>query len=140
VAFIGFNAFNQVLAAQRSISWSEFDLCDIATVIVVFALIAMSLAIVGYDTIHVAQRVFAYLMIAILTVFPSAGIPAEISASQWDPAGFKAVPFDLSCLPQRHTSSRGPSMWSDYSRYLPRTSVSRASFCGPISVLHRAPG
>ncbi len=69
MAFIGFNAFNQVLAAQTLHQLSGSISATSPTVIIGFALLAMCLAIVGYDTIHWAQRVFAYLMIAILTVF-----------------------------------------------------------------------
>src|SRR5215468_7326453 len=69
IAFIGFNAFNQVLAAQTLHQLSPSVPATSPTVIVVFAIVAMCLAVVGYDSIHLAQRVFAYLMIAILTVF-----------------------------------------------------------------------
>jgi purine-cytosine permease-like protein len=99
------------------------------TVIIVFALIAMSLAIVGYDTIHVAQRVFAYLMIAILTVFSVGGaFVLKLPPEQWDPAGFKTVPF----LTELFAAASYQLSWSiyvsDYSRYLPRDVGVRASF------------
>src|SRR6201991_542356 len=94
IAFIGFNAFNQVLAAQTLHQLSSSISATSPTVIIVFALPPMCLAIVGYDTIHLAQRIFAYLMIAILTVFSVGGaFLLKFPAEQWDPAGFKAVPF-----------------------------------------------
>src|SRR5712672_1407633 len=87
------------------------------------------LAIVGYDTIHVAQRVFAYLMIAILTVFSVGGaFLLKFPAQQWDPDGFKAVPF----LTELFAAASYQLSWSiyvsDYSRYLPRNVGVRASF------------
>ncbi|HEY0767545.1 MAG TPA: cytosine permease, partial [Steroidobacteraceae bacterium] len=99
------------------------------TAIVVFALIAVSLAAVGYDKIHLAQRAFAYLMIAILTVFSLGGLFfLRFPAVQWDPAGFRAVPF----LAQLFAAASYQLSWSiyvsDYSRYLPRDVGVRASF------------
>ncbi|MFL6602393.1 MAG: purine-cytosine permease family protein [Steroidobacteraceae bacterium] len=129
VAFIGFNAFNQVLAAQTLHQLSGSVSAASPTVIVLFALIPMSLAIVGYDTIHVAQRVFAYLMIGILTVFSVGAVFAlKFPGPQWDPAGFKAVPF----LAELFAAASYQLSWSiyvsDYSRYLPRNVGVRASF------------
>jgi NCS1 nucleoside transporter family len=129
VAFIGFNAFNQILAAQTLHQLSGSISPTSPTVIIVFALIAMSLAIVGYDTIHVAQRVFAYLMIAILTVFSVGGaFVLKLPPEQWDPAGFKTVPF----LTELFAAASYQLSWSiyvsDYSRYLPRDVGVRASF------------
>ena len=69
IAYIGYNAFNQVLAAQALHQLLPAIAATSPAAIVLFALIAVSLAAVGYDQIHRAQRRFAYLMIAILTVF-----------------------------------------------------------------------
>src|SRR5882757_5419055 len=94
VAYIGFNAFNQVLAAQtlHQLSGSIAPASPLA--IILFAAAAVALAIVGYDKIHCAQRAFAYLMIAILSVFSVGALfMLEVPVVQWDPAGFKAVPF-----------------------------------------------
>src|SRR5262245_13141903 len=129
VAFIGFNAFNQVLAAQTLHQLSGSISATSPTVIILFAVVAMSLAIVGYDSIHLAQRVFAYLMIAILTVFTIGGaFILKFPAEQWDPAGFKTVPF----LTELFAAASYQLSWSiyvsDYSRYLPRDVGVRASF------------
>src|ERR1700733_7950139 len=129
VAFIGFNAFNQVLAAQTLHQLSGSISATSPTVIIVFALIAMSLAIVGYDTIHVAQRVFAYLMIAILTVFSIGGaFLLKFPPEQWDPAGFKAGPFFTELFAAASYQLSWSIYVSDYSRYLPRNVGVRASF------------
>jgi nucleobase:cation symporter-1, NCS1 family len=129
IAFIGFNAFNQVLAAQTLHQLSSSISPTSPTVIVVFALVAMAVAVVGYDTIHLAQRVFAYLMIALLTVFSvGAAFFLKLPPEQWDPAGFKAVPF----LTELFAAASYQLSWSiyvsDYSRYLPKDVGVRASF------------
>jgi nucleobase:cation symporter-1, NCS1 family len=129
IAFIGFNAFNQVLAAQTLHQLSSSIPATSPSVIVVFALVAMAVAIVGYDTIHLAQRVFAYLMIALLTVFSvGAAFFLKLPPEQWDPAGFKTVPF----LTELFAAASYQLSWSiyvsDYSRYLPKDVGVRESF------------
>jgi nucleobase:cation symporter-1, NCS1 family len=129
VAFIGFNAFNQVLAAETLHQlWAPLSATS-PTIIVLFALAAMCLAVVGYDTIHLAQRVFAYLMIAILAVFSIGGaFLLKLPPSQWAWGGFRAVPF----LTELFAAASYQLSWSiyvsDYSRYLPRDVGVRASF------------
>src|SRR5215469_17188659 len=121
VAYVGYNAFNQVLGAQALHQLTPALPATSAAAIVVFALVAVSLAAVGYDQIHRAQRAFAYLMIAILTVFSLGGLlTLRFSAAQWDAGGFRAVPF----LAQIFAAASYQLSWSiyvsDYSRYLPR--------------------
>jgi NCS1 nucleoside transporter family len=129
VAFIGFNAFNQVLAAQTVHQLASSVSPTSPVVIIGFALVAMAVAVVGYDTIHLAQRVFAYLMIALLSVFSvGAAFFLKPSPEQWDPAGFKAVPF----LTELFAAASYQLSWSiyvsDYSRYLPKDVGVRSSF------------
>jgi NCS1 nucleoside transporter family len=129
VAYIGYNAFNQVLAAQALHQlWPSIPPASPAA-IVAFAVAAMALAAVGYDTIHLAQRVFAYLIIAILSVFSiGACFLLKFPVAQWDPAGFRAVPF----IAQLFAAASYQLSWSiyvsDYSRYLPRDVSVRSSF------------
>ncbi len=129
VAYVGYNAFNQVLAAEAVHQLSPAIAGNSPTVIVVFALIATALAAVGYDKIHLAQRAFAYLMIAILGVFSVGGLLVlRLPPAQWDPAGFRGVPF----LAQLFAAASYQLSWSiyvsDYSRYLPRDVGVRQSF------------
>ena len=129
VAYIGFNAFNQVLAAQALHQLSASISATSPAAIVLFALSAVGLAAVGYDKIHLAQRAFAYLMIALLTVFTLGGLLLlRFPAAQWDAAGFRGVPF----LAQLFAAASYQLSWSiyvsDYSRYLPRDVGVRASF------------
>src|SRR5205823_1395833 len=84
---------------------------------------------VGYDKIHIAQRGFAYLIIVLLTVFTLGALfKLGFPASQWDPAGFKVLPF----LTQLFAAASYQLSWSiyvsDYSRYLPRDVGTRESF------------
>jgi purine-cytosine permease-like protein len=129
VAYIGYNAFNQVLAAQALHQLIPAIPATSGSAMVVFALVALALAVIGYDKIHFAQRVFAYLMIVILTVFSVAGlIVLRLPAVQWQVDGFRAVPF----LAQLFAAASYQLSWSiyvsDYSRYLPRDVGVRESF------------
>ncbi|HTC14394.1 MAG TPA: cytosine permease [Steroidobacteraceae bacterium] len=129
VAYIGYNAFNQVLAAQALHQLTPALSATSATAMVVFALIALALAAVGYDKIHLAQRGFAYLMIVILTVFTVGALfLLKLPAAQWAPGAFRAAPF----LAQLFGAASYQLSWSiyvsDYSRYLPRDVSVRESF------------
>jgi NCS1 family nucleobase:cation symporter-1 len=129
VAYVGYNAFNQVLAAQALHQLTPAISATSAGAIIAFALLAVSLAAVGYDQIHRAQRAFAYLMIAVLTVFTLGGLlTLRFPAAQWNAGGFRAVPF----LAQLFAAASYQLSWSiyvsDYSRYLPRDVGVRESF------------
>jgi len=129
VAYIGYNAFNQVLAAQALHQLTPAVAATSAPAMVLFALLALSLAAVGYDKIHLAQRGFAYMMIAMLTVFSLGALfYLRFPAPQWDARGFRTVPF----LAQLFAAASYQLSWSiyvsDYSRYLPRDVGVRESF------------
>ena len=66
IAYIGYNAFNQVLAEQTL--HSLYGLPPVPTLLL-FALTSLALAVVGYDLIHIAQRWIAYVLIAALLIF-----------------------------------------------------------------------
>src|SRR6202167_2777978 len=130
VAYIGYNAFNQVLAAQALHQLNAAIPATSGPAMVLFALLALALAAVGYDKIHLAQRAFAYLMIAILTVFSVGALFAlKFPAAQFSWSGYRAVPF----LAQLFAAASYQLSWSiyvsDYSRYLPRDVGTRESFC-----------
>jgi purine-cytosine permease-like protein len=126
IAYVGFNAFNQILAAQTMHSLYGTD-ATAATL--VFALASVSLAVIGYDLIHLAQRWIAYLLIVALLIF-TVGVLARVDLprSQMDWADFRAVPF----LAQFFAAASYQIAWSiyvsDYSRYLPRDVGVSASF------------
>jgi nucleobase:cation symporter-1, NCS1 family len=118
VSYIGFNAFNQLLAVQTV--QSLYSGASTPTMLV-FTAVALSFAIVGYDTIHFVQRWVAYVMIAALLVFTIAVITRmPFTHAQLDPGEFRKVPF----LAQFFAAAAYQISWSvyvsDYSRYLPR--------------------
>ena len=125
-AYIGFNAFNQILAAQTLHSLYGVPT---APAVLIFALLAVSLAIAGYDLIHLAQRWIAYVLIVALLVFSVAVLSkAPLPAAQLAWGDFRAVPF----LAQLFAAASYQVAWSiyvsDYSRYLPRDVGVSASF------------
>ena len=120
VSYIGYNAFNQVLAGQAIHQLRPAIPATSPVSLTGFALVALTLAAVGYDKIHLAQRAFAFLMITILTVFSCGALfLVHLPAAQWDPGGFHGVPF----LAQLFAAASYQLSWSiyvsDYSRYLP---------------------
>ena len=118
VSYIGFNAFNQLLAVQTV--QSLYGGASTPTMLV-FTVVALSFAIVGYDTIHFAQRWVAYVMIGALLVFTVAvATQMHFTRAQLDPGDYRNVPF----LAQFFAAAAYQISWSvyvsDYSRYLPR--------------------
>ena len=129
VAYIGYNSFNQVLAAQALQQLDGSLAMQAPAVMIGLAVLAAGLALVGYDFIHAAQRGVAYLMIALLTVF-SAGVAIRgFPAAEWGAAGFRAIPFFAELLAAASYQLSWSIYVSDYSRYLPREVSVRASFC-----------
>lgn len=129
VAYIGFNAFNQVIAAQTWHQLYQSASPGSAITIVVFAACAVALAIAGYDKIHAAQRRFAFIVIALLGLFTLGALwKFHFPPSQWDVRQFRAIPF----LAQFFAAASYQLSWSiyvsDYSRYLPRNVGVGASF------------
>jgi nucleobase:cation symporter-1, NCS1 family len=126
IAYIGFNAFNQILAAQTVYALYGFESTP---TILVFTVLSLLLAIIGYDFIHLAQRWVAYLLIAALLVFTAAVIAKghlPATALAWHE--FHAVSF----LAQFFAAAAYQIAWaiyvSDYSRYLPHSVGVGASF------------
>jgi len=126
IAYIGFNAFNQILAAQTLHSLYGIDQGPTE---LIFALLSVSLAVVGYDVIHIAQRWIAYVLIGALLVFTAAVVMrTHLSAQQLAWRDIRVVPF----LAQFFAAAAYQVSWSiyvsDYSRYLPRDVGVSASF------------
>ncbi|MEP6886205.1 MAG: cytosine permease, partial [Gammaproteobacteria bacterium] len=117
---------NQILAAQTVQSLYGGDR---TLIIVVFTLLSVSLAVIGYDLIHFAQRWVAYVLIAALLIFTVAVLlKGQLPAQEISLRGFSAVPF----LVQFFAAASYQIAWSiyvsDYSRYLPRDVGVGASF------------
>jgi purine-cytosine permease-like protein len=126
IAYVGFNAFNQILAAQTVHSLYGGDS---TLTMLVFTLLSLALAVVGYDLIHLAQRWVAYVLIAALLVFSAAVLlRGHFPAHELAIRDFRSVPF----LAQFFAAASYQIAWSiyvsDYSRYLPRDVGVSASF------------
>jgi nucleobase:cation symporter-1, NCS1 family len=125
VTGIGYSAFNLVLAADTV--GTLFDGSRPLTMVVFGALAAM-LAVMGYDLIHVAQRMLAYVLIALFLAVTVTAVRLQIAPAQLDLAHFTMIPF----LTQFFAAAAYQITWSisvsDYSRYLPRDVGVSASF------------
>ncbi len=125
VTYIGFNALNQSLAASTVKELMGFPE---APTIIVFAGLAASVAAVGYDLIHRAQRALAYLMLSVLAVYTVGLFTVVDLAALLRPGAFNPTLF----LVQFFAAAGYQLSWSiyvsDYSRYLPKDVGIRASF------------
>jgi len=129
VAYIGYNAFNGVLAAQAVHQLSGKHRASDTTIILWFCFFALWMAAVGYDWIHRLQRVFAYLMLALLGLFTVGAlffipVPAALLAF----GEFKAIPFLVAFFAAAAYQLSWSIYVSDYSRYLPPDDGVTASF------------
>jgi len=129
IAYIGYNAFNQVLVAQTVHQLLPAVAPTSAVTMVGFALLGAGIAALGYDVIHRAQRGFAYLMLVILAVFTLGAVATlHLPPDAWRWGAFRLTPF----LAQLFAAASYQLSWSiyvsDYSRYLPRDVSVRASF------------
>jgi purine-cytosine permease-like protein len=125
ITFIGYCAFNQVLAADTIhtlVGWNR------QYTMVTVGLVAATLAFLGYDLIHRAQRFLAYVLLAVFAVMTIALFRVHFPAEQLDLADFKLIPFLTQLLASAGYQLSWSIFVSDYSRYLPRDVGVRASF------------
>jgi nucleobase:cation symporter-1, NCS1 family len=125
VTFVGYNAFNQVLAADTVmtlVGWNR------PLTMVGIGIIATLLAILGYDLIHKAQRLLAAALLAVFAVMTVAALRVHFAAEQLDIDNFKMIPFLTQLLAAAAYQVSWSIYVSDYSRYLPRDVGVRASF------------
>jgi NCS1 nucleoside transporter family len=126
ITYIGFNAFNQNLAAQTVHSLYGGDP---TVTMLVFTLLSVLLAVIGYDLIHLAQRWIAYVLIVALLVFSATVLMhGHLPMQRGGLHDFQTVPF----VAQFFAAASYQIAWSiyvsDYSRYLPRDVGVSASF------------
>jgi len=115
--YAGFNIFNTILAGQ-SISTTAHGSEKFWYVIV--TVVALVVALVGYDLIHSFERYLTYAFVLIFGIFTVAALATLAApAHAWDVGGFKWTPF----LAQFGAVAGYQISWaiyvSDYSRYLP---------------------
>src|SRR6185437_1095293 len=101
---------------------------DSSAVMIGFAALGAGLAAIGYDSIHVAQRGVAFVMIALLAVFSAGALLVGIPAAQWPPGASRAAPFLSELFAAASSHSTSSAYGSHYSRSLRREVSARASF------------
>jgi len=125
VSLVGYCAFNQVLAADTVLTLVGGNR---SLTMVVMGVVAVLMAIVGYDLIHRVQRLLAYVLLAAFGALTIAATQVHFPPDQLGLQHFTMVPF----LTQMFASAAYQLSWSvsvsDYSRYLPRDVGVRASF------------
>lgn len=118
--YAGFNIFNTILAGQaisESVNFGSENLW-----FWVVTIVAVIIALFGYDLIHAFERYLTYLTIVMLALLTVAAVRLAIPAGAYNLADFHLVPF----LGQLGVAAGYQISWaiyvSDYSRYLPPAS------------------
>jgi NCS1 family nucleobase:cation symporter-1 len=129
VAYIGYNAFNCVLAAQATRQLLGANRIADGTIIFWFSVVALAMAAVGYDWIHRVQRLFAYFMLLLLGAFTVAALLLiPMPAALMRLGEFKSIPFMVQFFAAAAYQLSWSIYVSDYSRYLPANVGVAASF------------
>ncbi|MDQ6934058.1 MAG: cytosine permease [Actinomycetota bacterium] len=124
--YAGFNVFNTILAGEamnRTVHGA------VKLWVVIATIVALVIAVVGYDLIHKAEQFLTYAFLVIFGIFTLVVIfGLHYPAGAFDVGGFKATPF----LAQFGVVAGYQISWaiyvSDYSRYLPPTVTVRKTF------------
>src|SRR3954462_15951436 len=126
VQYAGFNVFNTILAAQSAHSTIHVGE---KLGIVIATLLAVAVALIGYDFIHRVEQGLTYTFLLSFGVFTIGAIATlGLPANALDPANFDATPF----LAQFGVTAGYQISWaiyvSDYSRSLPPDVTVRRTF------------
>jgi NCS1 family nucleobase:cation symporter-1 len=120
--YAGFNVFNTILAGQAG---AETIGTGEKLGIVVATLLAVAIALIGYDFIHRVERGLTYTFLVIFGVFTIGAIATlHQPAGAFDPGKFDAVAF----LTQFGVTAGYQISWAIYSRYLPPDVTVRKTF------------
>jgi nucleobase:cation symporter-1, NCS1 family len=123
--YAGFNVFNSVLAGD---AMSRTAHGSVKLWVVIVTVVALIVALVGYDLIHRAEQVLTYLMLVIFGIFTITLFFLHYPAGTFAVGSFKATPF----LAQFGVVAGYQISWaiyvSDYSRYMPRDVPVRKTF------------
>jgi NCS1 nucleoside transporter family len=125
VQYAGFNVFNTILGGE---AMSQTAHGATKLWVVILTLVALVVALVGYDLIHKAERWLTYLMIVVFGVFTIALFLVHYPAGTFAIGTFKAAPF----FGQFGVVAGYQISWaiyvSDYSRYLRPDVTVRTTF------------
>lgn len=126
VSYVGYNVFNQILAGQ-----AVHQIAQVPPTLsyLVFTVLALVIAIAGYDWIHRVQRWLSFpLILTLLAITIGFLATVGLPGSQWAFHDFKATAF----LAQFVAAAAYQLSWaiyvSDYSRYLPPNVGVRSTF------------
>ncbi len=118
--YAGFNIFNTILAGQAISESVNFGSQNLWFWVV--TIVAVVIALFGYDLIHAFERYLTYLTIVMLALLTIAAVKLAMPAGAYNLADFHLVPF----LGQLGVAAGYQISWaiyvSDYSRYLPPSS------------------
>ncbi|WEO93541.1 cytosine permease [Streptomyces sp. FXJ1.172] len=126
VQYAGFNVFNSILAADSLHTTLHGS---VKLWVVVVTVVALVIALVGYDIIHKAERILTYTFLVIFGIF-TVGVLVTLHypSGSFDLGAFKWTPF----LAQFGVVAGYQISWaiyvSDYSRYLPPDVTVRKTF------------
>jgi hypothetical protein len=125
VQYAGFNVFNTILGGEAMSTTAHGP---VKLWVVILTVVALVVALVGYDLIHKAEQWLTYLMIVIFGIFTITLFFIHYPAGTFDVGTFKAAPF----LGQFGVVAGYQISWaiyvSDYSRYLPPDVTVRKTF------------
>ncbi|MFR0354516.1 purine-cytosine permease family protein [Streptomyces sediminimaris] len=126
VQYAGFNVFNTILAGEAMHTTVHGG---VKLWVVVVTLVALVIALVGYDVIHRAEQFLTYTFLVVFGVFTvGALVTLHYPAGSFDLGAFQATPF----LAQFGVVAGYQISWaiyvSDYSRYLPPDVTVRKTF------------
>jgi NCS1 nucleoside transporter family len=125
VQYAGFNVFNTILGGE---AMSQTAHGATKLWVIILTLVALVVALVGYDLIHKAERWLTYLMIVVFGVFTIALFLVHYPAGTFAIGTFKAAPF----FGQFGVVAGYQISWaiyvSDYSRYLRPDVTVRTTF------------
>ncbi|MFG5717627.1 purine-cytosine permease family protein [Streptomyces murinus] len=126
VQYAGFNVFNSILAADALHTTLHGG---VKPWVLAVTVVALAIALVGYDIIHKAERILTYVFLVVFGIF-TVGILLTLHypAGSFDLGAFKWTPF----LAQFGVVAGYQISWaiyvSDYSRYLPPDVTVRKTF------------
>src|SRR5262245_25334687 len=123
--YVGFNVFNTIIAGA---ALSTVTGLDNTISILIMAVLAFVLTIGGYDWIHFIQRWGTYLFLVVFGIFTVGVLLNGNPPADQVSGDFAWTPFLMVIvIVASYQVSQAPYV-SDYSRYLPKESTTRATF------------